>query len=780
MKITTRLLLIISVCAALCLSFGAAAAQDSQNVTPETLLLAADRYLLNGYYETAVAGYQMVLNGGDAIAPEQRAAAYYGLGQAALREGFFSDAVNALSLFIEQFPDDSRAANARFLRGDAYLGLSLWEQALADFQTYMTLRPGVLDSYALERSADALLALGRQEEALDTYKRAATASRSNVPLAALRERVAQIYLATNRYVEALEQYDAILTFAENNAYRALIEFAAANTALAAEGGSGENGNSRMAAIFNTYPDTPQAYEAMLALERNGIALDNLARGRVSFNFGDYERAIQAFTTYSAERPLTEVPAELHLLLGRAYREIGNFAAANTAFQTIVDAYPTDPLFGTALLEQGRTRFTANDINGAITQYLFVADNYGYLPEAAEALWRAGYLYATNDNATGARQIFERLADSHPDSQQAIDGLFLAASEAYRVGDNAAAERYYAEIGSKAAGEDQAQALLQVGRLAMARGDGAIAQTAFQQASQAAPDSYYAARARDIINGIPAFARPANVQFQFDDAVLIAEAEDWLRASFNLTQPSPLWQLSPTLENDLRLIRGRELWQVAAYDEARAEFDELLTAYETDPLASYQLAIFLRGLAAYQDSIVAAANIIRAAGVGTLDVPRYVARMRYPAYYLDAVLESTGRYNLDPLLLFSLIRLESLFDTFATAAAGERGLTQVIPSTAEYIAGELGYTNFQGPELFRPYVGVEFGAFYLSEQLGTFDGNASVALSGYNAGPGRAFNWMALSGGDHDLLLTTIDIDSTRGYVQRIYGFYNIYRALYGV
>ena len=27
--------------------------------------------------------------------------------------------------------------------------------------------------------------------------------------------------------------------------------------------------------------------------------------------------------------------------------------------------------------------------------------------------------------------------------------------------------------------------------------------------------------------------------------------------------------------------------------------------------------------------------------------------------------------------------------------------------------------------------------------------------------------------------STITIDSTRGYVQRIYGFYNIYRALYG-
>jgi soluble lytic murein transglycosylase len=75
--------------------------------------------------------------------------------------------------------------------------------------------------------------------------------------------------------------------------------------------------------------------------------------------------------------------------------------------------------------------------------------------------------------------------------------------------------------------------------------------------------------------------------------------------------------------------------------------------------------------------------------------------------------------------------------------------------------------------------VEFGAYYLSEQLNTFGGNVTASLAGYNAGPGRAIEWMDMSGGDHDLFLTAITIDSTRTYVQRIYSFYAIYRALYG-
>ncbi|MBZ0287542.1 MAG: transglycosylase SLT domain-containing protein, partial [Anaerolineae bacterium] len=454
-------------------------------------------------------------------------------------------------------------------------------------------------------------------------------------------------------------------------------------------------------------------------------------------------------------------------------------AAITAFQTIISQYPTDPLFGQALLEQGRTKFLANDIDGAIQFYIQIADNYGYLPEAAEALWRAGYLYGTNDNPTQSRAMFERLADANPDTEQARGGLFLAASAAYNLDDPAGAERLYARLAVTTTGADQAAAYLWVGRLAQNRGDQQTANDAYQLAVNAAHDSYFSARAEDILGGRDSFARPVNLQFQFDDGAQLAQAENWLREQFGITQEGALWPLSPALQADNRLIRGNELWAVGSYREAEVEFSDVISAYKDDALLSFQLSLFLRGLGAYQPSITASANIIRLAGVGTLNVPAYIARMRYPAYYQDVVLESAQRHDLDPLLLLALIRHESLFNPNATAGAGEKGLTQVIPGTAEYIAQQLEWSNFQQSDLFRPYVGIEFGAYFLSEQVKRFDGNVQAALAGYNAGPGRAAQWLELSGGDPDQFMTAITIDSTRGYVQSIYGFYNIYRALYG-
>lgn len=744
-------------------------------VPPEVALQIADQYLTNGYFENAVATYQIVLT--SVPSPDTAASAAFGLGRAALREGLFADAVNALTDFINRYPTDGRAVRAYFLRGDAYMGLSQWAAALADFQYYLQQRPGLVDSYVWERIADAQVALGQLDQALVSYESAADAGRTLVPELALREKVAQVNITAGNPQEALDQYTAILNVAQNAPYRALIELRAARTLI--DSGDSENGLARMETIFSTYPETAQAYEAMQILIAAGRDVDNYARGRVSFSYGDYQDAIESLTRYSTENPLANIPAELHLLLGRAYREIGNPAAANVAFQTVVDQYPTDPAFGQALLEQGRTKFLSNDIDGAIQQYLKIGDNYNYLPEAAEALWRAGYLYGTNENPTESRVIFERLAESYPDTEQARSGLFLAASAAYNLNDLAGAERLYARLATTTTGDDQAAAYLWVGRLAQGRGDQRTAEEAFKLAVSAAPDSYFSARAADILAGRDTFARPTAYNFEFDEIAQRTGAEAWLRQTFSLTQEGDLWPLTPNLQTDARLIRGNELWAVGANAAAEVEFGDVIEAYQNDGLASYQLAIFLRGIGAYQPSVLAGANIIRAAGVGTLEAPSYIARMRYPAYYLDVVLNVSQRRDIDPLLLFSLIRHESLFDTYATAAAGEKGLTQVVPATAQYIAEQLEWPDYQHSDLFRPYAGIEFGAFYLEEQLRRFDENVQAALAGYNAGPGRAITWLELSGGDPDQFMTTITIESTRIYVQRIYGFYSIYRALYG-
>jgi soluble lytic murein transglycosylase len=125
-----------------------------------------------------------------------------------------------------------------------------------------------------------------------------------------------------------------------------------------------------------------------------------------------------------------------------------------------------------------------------------------------------------------------------------------------------------------------------------------------------------------------------------------------------------------------------------------------------------------------------------------------------------------------------MRQESLFDAHAVSVANAKGLTQVIPSTGQYIAERLSWENFEDRDLLRPYVSVAFGAYYLDEQLRLFNGNKAAALAAYNAGPGYTQDWVRLSGGDVDALVATITFEETRRYLQRIYSHYTIYRTLY--
>ncbi len=748
-------------------------------IDPSQLLQQGESFTHSGYLEDAAGIYRSLLDYGDSIAPGRRAEAAFRLGQVALRAGYFEQAYDAFSLFISEFPNDPKLSQAYFLRADARLGLSQWSEAIVDLEQYLALRPGLIDSYVHERIADARIALGQTDAALANYELAINAKRSKVPLLILREKLAQIYINLERHAEAIAQYDAVLAVARNIPYRADISYSAAKVALSSV--DSETGLARMRAVVENYPGTAAAWGAQDQLSRYGEEFDGFRRGQAAFVAGDNQAAIEAFNQYTIAQDSTAIPAELFLLLGRAYRRIGNFDAASVAFQTLIDRYPQDPLFGEALLERGRTRFLSGDNASAISIYLSIAEEYGELEGAAgEALWRAGYLYGTDGETALSRQEFTRLADTYPNHELTINGLFIAASAAVRDEEWAIAENLYGRIAALTQGDDRAAAYLWIGRIALARGDSAAANEAFKLAIAAAPDSYFAARAGDFRIGRQPFEEPAALRFAFDEAADIAAADEWLRSTFGFEDAGALWPLNEALAGDPRMIRGRELLAVSAFAEAFIEFEDLVDEArdDGDVLSSYRLAVQLRRLGVYRESIIAAADVIIASKQGTLQVPRFIARMRFPAYYIDVIQPQADERAIDPLLMLSLIRQESLFNTFATAGAGEKGLMQVIPSTAQYIADQLKWQDYQHTDLFRPYAGVAFGAFYIDEQLQRFDRNAVVALAAYNAGPGRAYDWNALSGGDPDLFMTTITIDSTRHYIQFIYRNYNVYRELY--
>ena len=110
----------------------------------------------------------------------------------------------------------------------------------------------------------------------------------------------------------------------------------------------------------------------------------------------------------------------------------------------------------------------------------------------------------------------------------------------------------------------------------------------------------------------------------------------------------------------------------------------------------------------------------------------------------ALLEATAQKTegVPPDVMLALMRQESFFDPLAGSGAGATGLTQVIPSTAKEIAGELGETRLhqRRPAAARRQHRVRRAL--PEQQLSAFDDNLYYALAAYNAGPGAVDRWQA--------------------------------------
>jgi soluble lytic murein transglycosylase-like protein len=106
----------------------------------------------------------------------------------------------------------------------------------------------------------------------------------------------------------------------------------------------------------------------------------------------------------------------------------------------------------------------------------------------------------------------------------------------------------------------------------------------------------------------------------------------------------------------------------------------------------------------------------------------------PQQLLDQIVRAAGLHRLDPYLVQAVVQVESNFNTHAVSAKNARGLMQVLPSTASEMGLQPAHRVSVAQRLHDPWVGLTIGSRYLAEQLLQFDGQVTLALAAYNAGP----------------------------------------------
>ncbi len=164
-----------------------------------------------------------------------------------------------------------------------------------------------------------------------------------------------------------------------------------------------------------------------------------------------------------------------------------------------------------------------------------------------------------------------------------------------------------------------------------------------------------------------------------------------------------------------------------------------------------LIIFLISIVALFLSVIVFANVV------------------FPKKYENYVVKYSKEYSLDKSLVYAVIKAESDFKSDAVSKSGALGLMQILPSTAKWIAEELG-VDYSKESMFKPEINVMFGCYYLNYLFDKFK-DTRIVICAYNAGEGKTLDWIE----NGELQINKIDYKETKQYLEKVEGFYKIYK-----
>ena len=224
-------------------------------------------------------------------------------------------------------------------------------------------------------------------------------------------------------------------------------------------------------------------------------------------------------------------------------------------------------------------------------------------------------------------------------------------------------------------------------------------------------------------------------------------------------PDP--QIIARMEVIPALVRAREYHRVSVNWEGRREWNSVLETSTPEELLAMASIATQWGL--HDRAIFAAGRAEQ----------RRALSVRFPVLYRPEVAKASTSNRIDPAWVFGVMRRESAYIADVKSSAGARGLMQLMPNTAKYVAKLQGDSNWNG-DLTDPKTNIGLGTHYLRHVLDKFDNHIALATASYNAGPRRVNQWLPETNMSADVWIDAIPYSETRRYVRAVLAYTAIY------
>jgi len=744
--------------------------------TPEARVTLGEQYLRNGDFDQAMEQFNIALTSSDSDIVDE---SMLGIGMIYYQKQDYKNALQKFAWLVNTSSTNQSRIKGFFYLAKSYEATQEYTRAAEAYKNYLSLTSTPLQADILEMEADNLLAAGDIAGALAVYSEALPLTRPESK-ETLQMKIAKATADLGDDSTAINLYLDVYNNSVNGYTKS-----AANLALGqiySKLGNPDQAYARYQDSIAQFPTAFDSYLQLVALVDANQPVDDLFRGIVDYYAGQYGVAITAFDRYMAANPEHNDTPEYYKAL--SYWQMGDYASEVSQWDTLIKNHPDGEHFAQAFLEKSQTQwYYLNQYPEAAQTLLSFVVIDPTASQAANYIFRAARIYEQNNSLERAAQTWERIINEYPASEDAILAQFEAGICYYRLGYFDKAQVTFQRNSLLATvPTEKARAGLWVGKTLEKLGKNEDAAIAYKQASEADPTGYYSIRAAQLLTGQSPFpagsAIDLGINWQNEKIVAI----QWMHSKFNLTSDVNLSDPVELADNIL-FQRGDAYWELGLNSKAQSEFESLRQELTSDPVNSFRLMTHMRELGLNQTATLCARQILDLIGYGLAtslsDTPDYFNHIRFGVYYRDLIVPTAVENNLDPLLLFSLIRQESLFEADIVSSQGASGLMQILPAVGEEIAAEMIWPeNYVSQDLTRPLVSVKLGTHYLTKWLSYFEGDMIAALAAYNGGIGNAMAWRELSGSDSDLFLEVVRYDETRDYIRYITENFEIYKTIY--
>jgi len=458
------------------------------------------------------------------------------------------------------------------------------------------------------------------------------------------------------------------------------------------------------------PDFSEAVSPKTALRHRAL---------LEYYCAHYKQSLLLLTQYKTlYGPLPDVI----LTMARAYRNLGKDTLSMETYSLFTRLFPYDPLLGGVLWNLALENDQRGNFHKAITLYRKLALMKKNPTRAAEALFRTGLCYYKAQEYESAGSSLTKCLQLYPDAPQYLASMYW-----------------------------RAKALS-----ARNRNENALRE--FSAVIRAAPTDYYAFRAREALT----LSGDTTLIPEFDTVVDGVRCRHWLDSLASGDNDTI------TREDSCVLQQGKKLAFAGCTAVAQYYLDVLELRYPSNLTLQFDLALMYK----IADNPTASFRIGRRLSWkipqkkrGAMPLDLYI--LAYPLAYFDAVKQAAAIDTVDPFLVLSVIRQESVFNPLVVSRAGAVGLMQLMPATAATVAADLAQP-FAVDSLTRYAINIRFGTHYLKKLLDQFHGNMVQAIAGYNGGPPAIMRWFEKNKSKNfDLFIEDIGYEETRGYVKKV-------------